>query len=239
LKRFGIRRQIFAVGIMLAVAAIAGAVVRKPSGPRGPDSWDILRHNLVQRAEVDLFEDFRTGLDNWESSENLAATWGYDSNSYVMPGTLALLGPSKPLTDYEVDAVVQVESKALGITIRAANLRNYQALRLVEEGVGSVPVLIVERYTVVGGQESSRVRVPYPARHQKESLYRVHVVARGENFSLYIQGHLVDAWTERRLKSGGVGFFCTNGEQARIAWLRIHHNVDTAGKLCAFVTSVL
>jgi hypothetical protein len=70
-------------------------------------------------------------------------------------------------------------------------------------------------------------------------LYRIHLKARGENFSLYIQGHLVDAWSERRLKSGGAGFFCTNGERARIAWVRITHNVDTTGRFCAFVTSML
>jgi hypothetical protein len=66
-------------------------------------------------------------------------------------------------------------------------------------------------------------------------LYRVRLDARGENFAVTIQGTLVDFWSDSRLKTGGVGFFCGKGEEARVRWIQVSHQYDALGRLCAYL----
>jgi len=150
-----------------------------------------------------------------------------------------LLTPSLPLTDYDVDCVAQVVNKGFGLVFRATSRSTYQAVKFIAEDSGPMTSMMLERYRVMDGHESARARVRYPTSFQTDTLYRIHLQARGDSFTLYIQGQLVDSWSDPRLPSGGVGFFCTNRERARIAWVQVSHNTDTTGKLCAFVSSFL
>jgi hypothetical protein len=236
-NRLSLRRQLLALGILLALTAIAGAVVLKPSRHK-PDAWDIFKKDIAKRAQVDVFDDFQSGLDAWESIENLA-TWSYDNGGLAIPGKLALFTPSIHMTDYDVDSVAQVVSNGLGLVFRASGPRNYQAAKLIVDGHGPMPPLIVERYAVIGGKESARVRVRCPATFQKDTLYHIRLQVRADSYTLFIEGQLIDSWSDSRTKSGGVGFFCTNNEHARVAWVRVSHNIDAAGRLCAFISSVL
>lgn len=232
-----LRRQLLAIGATLALTAIAGAVALKPS-KRKPDSWDVFKRDVSQRALVDVFDDFQSGLDSWESVQNLS-TWSYDLGGLVIPGKLSLLTPSLPLTDYNVDTVAQLVDNGLGIAFRASGLRTYEAIRLIVDGSGPMPPLMLERYSVINGTESAHVRVHCPATFQKDTMYRIHLEVQGEFFTLYIQDHLIDSWSNGRLKSGGVGFFCGPGERARVAYVRVSHNTDTAGRFCAFLADHL
>jgi hypothetical protein len=236
-NRFNLRRQLFALGILLALTAIAGAVVLKPSRHK-PDAWDTFKKDIRQRAELDIFDDFQSGLDSWESIENLS-TWSYDNGGLAIPGKIAVLTPSLHLTDYDVDSVAQVVSKGLGLVFRASGTRSYQVAKLIVDGKGPMPPLVVERYAVIGGAESARVRVHCPGTFQKDTLYHIHIQVRGDTFTLFIEGQLIDSWSDSRTKSGGVGFFCAKGERARVAWVRVSHNTDAAGRVCAFVSSLL
>ena len=236
-KKSSVRRQILALAILL-VAAIAWAVVRKPSSPAKATVWNNLRQSIAGRAQVQLFDDFQHGLDSWESDENLA-NWSYDLAGLVIPSKLSLLTPSLSLTDYDVDCVAQVVNKGFGLVFRATSRSTYQAVKFLSEDSRPMTSMMVERYTVMDGHESARARVRCPTRFQADTLYQIHLQARGDSFTLYIQGQLVDSWADSRLPSGGLGLFCTNGERARIAWVRVSHNTDTTGKLCAFVSSLL
>jgi hypothetical protein len=235
-NRLNLRRQLLAVGILLALTAIAGAVVLKPSR-RKPDAWDNFKKDIVKRAQIDVFEDFQSGLDAWESIENLS-TWSYDNGGLAIPGKLAVLTPTLPMTDYDVDSVAQVVSKGLGLVFRASGPRNYQVAKLIVDGSGPMPPLVVERYAVVQGKETARVRVHCPGTFQKDTLYHIHMQVRGDSFALFIEGQLIDSWSDTRTKSGGVGFFCANKERARVAWVRVSHNMDAAGRVCAFVSTL-
>jgi hypothetical protein len=194
---------------------------------------------VSKRAQVDLFDDFSAGLDAWQSGENLASTWSYDKNGFVNPGTLSLLEPSLHLTNYDLDALVQIETQGVGIAFRATSPRSYQAAKLVVQDSGPMPSLAVERYTVLAGRASRTIRVKYPQHFQADTLYRVHLEVRGDAFSLYVQGNLVDYWTDARLRSGGVGLFCSKGERARVAWIRVSHNTDSLGRMCSLLSSLL
>jgi len=243
-NRFSLRRQLLSLGILLALTAIAGAVVLKPSR-RKPDTWDTFKKDIAKRAQLDIFDDFQSGLDSWENVENLS-TWSYDNGGLAIPGKLAFLTPSLHLIDYDVDSVAQVVSKGLGLVFRASGGRlgpqemsSYQVAKLIVDGKGPMPPLVVERYAVVGGEESARTRVHCPGTFQKDTLYHIHLEVRGDSYTLFIEGHLIDSWSDSRTKSGGVGFFCANGERARVAWVRVSHNTDGVGRLCAFVSTLL
>jgi hypothetical protein len=237
------RKQIAVLAALLAVAAIAGAVVLTPSRRNKPDRWATdrwatLKGQVANRAQVDLFEDFSAGLDDWQSGDDLASTWSYDKNGFVNPGALSLFAPSMHLTNYDVDALVEIESKGIGLVFRAAGPETYQAVRVLV-GSGPMPAVVVERYDVVEGQVSRPVRVRYPSRFQADTLYRLHLQVRGNAFSLYVQGQLVDYWSDKRFGSGGVGLFCRPGEHARVAWIRVSHNTDSLGRMCSLLASVL
>jgi hypothetical protein len=233
------RKHISVIAALLGVAAIAGAVVLTPSHRSKPDVWEVLRQDVSKRAQVDLFDDFSQGLDSWQSGEKLASTWSYDKNGFVNPGALSFYEPSLHLANYDLDALVQIESKGLGIVFRAASPRAYQVARLVVEGSGPMPSLAVERYTVISGYATPSVRTPYPERFRTDTLYRLHLEVRGDAFALYVQGNLMAYWSDTRLKAGGVGLFCSRGEHARVAWIRVSHNTDSLGKMCSLLSSVL
>src|SRR5579871_2430185 len=236
-NRLNLRRQLLALGSLLALTAIAGAVALKPSHHK-PDSWDNLKRDIAKRAQLDLFDDFQAGLDGWDSIENLS-TWSYDNGGLIIPGKPAVLSASKHLSDYNVDAVAQVVNRGLGLVFRASGPRTYQVAKLIVEGRGPMPPLFVEHYSVLGGKESAKVRVRCPGTFQKDTLYHIRLDVHGDSFTLFIEGQLIASWTDDRIKSGGVGFFCSGGEKARVAWVRVTHNNDATGRLCAFVSSLL
>ena len=233
------RKHIAVIAAMLAVAAIAGAVVLTPSHRTKPDVWETLRQDVSRRAQVDLYDDFSAGLDDWQIGGKQANTWSYDKSGFVEPSAFSLFEPSRHLTNYNLDALVQIEAKGLGLAFRAASAQSYQAAKLSIAGSGPMSSLTVERYAVIWGNASRPVRTQYPERFQADTLYRVHLEVNGDAFALYIQGKLVDYWSDPRLSAGGVGLFCSQGEHARVAWVRVTHNTDSVGRMCSLLSSML
>jgi hypothetical protein len=235
------RKHIAVIAALLAVAAIAGAVVLTPSHRSksgAPDAWEMLRQSISKRAQVDLFDDFSTGLDAWEIGENRVSTWSYDRNGFVNLGALSLFVPSLQLTNYNLDALVQVEAKGLGLAFRATSARNYQVAKLLVDGSGPMPSLVLQRYTLISGHASGPVVIRYPLHFQPDTLSRVHLEVRGDAFALYVQGNLIDYWRDPRLPVGGVGLFCSPGEHASVAWIRVSHNTDSVGRMCSLLSTM-
>jgi hypothetical protein len=139
------------------------------------------------------------------------------------------------LADYDVETGVEVV-KGFGLVFRATGPQTYHAVRFTTQGSGAATSMDVERYTVIDGAVSARKHLSWPVGVQKDALCRIRLGVRGETFTLYVRGQLIDSWSDDRLQSGGVGLFCGAGERARIAWLRVSHHTDVAGKLCAFVS---
>lgn len=81
----------------------------------------------------------------------MGTTWTYDKNGFVNPGTLSLFEPSMHLTNYDLDALAQIDVKGLGLVFRAASSRDYQVARLVVEGSGPMPSLALARYAMISG----------------------------------------------------------------------------------------
>ena len=238
------RKPIVIITALLALAAFASATVWPDAWPKvskgaWPSFKDDLHQHVADRAQVDLFDDFRDGLDAWQHDEKLPGSWTYDNSGFVHPGGLSLLRQTRGLTDYNVDTLVQIQAKGVGLVFRAASLHSFQVAKLFVEGSRSRPTLAVARYAVVAGRPSRAICTRYPERFQADTLYNIHLEVRGDAFSLYVQGHLVDYWTDTELPVGGVGLFCSTGEKARVAWIRVSHNTDSVGKMCAYLSSVL
>ena len=199
------------------------------------DRLSNLHQTILNRAAVDLTDDFRSGLDAWDSRSNLTSSWSYDATGFVQPGPLAVFKPSADLIDYRFQFLGEIDQKGLGAAFRASNLDNYYAVKLVVAKPGPLPVIHLVRYAVINGKEDRHVEKPLQIAARPDTLYRMVVDVRGGDFTIMAQGQVVDFWTDNRLTRGGVGFFCARGEKARVRWVEVSHQYDALGRLCAYL----
>ncbi|MEO7145037.1 MAG: hypothetical protein ABI165_16185, partial [Bryobacteraceae bacterium] len=197
--------------------------------------WRNVKHTISGRAGVDLADDFRAGLDNWSSREDPSAAWSYDAAGFVRPAQLALYQPSMNLTDYQVEMLAEIDKKALGVAVRSSSFDHYQAVKLAVNRTGLLPKVSILHYAVVGGKPGPRTEVELPFSAHNDALYHLRIEAHGEDFTVYVQEQLVTYWSDNRFRSGGVGLFCSKGEDARVRWIEVMHQYDALGRLCAYL----
>ncbi len=197
--------------------------------------WTSVRQAVTDRAAVAMDEDFRSGLDDWASRSDGTADWSFDPTGFVRPGPLALYRPSMNLTNYQVQFLGMIDKKALSWVVRAADFDNYYVIKLVVLKPGPRTTVGLTRYAVIHGKAVDRVDTVVPMEAQPDTLYRVRLELDGDDFSLGIQGQMVDTWSEPRLPRGGVGFFTAHGEESRIRWIALTHQYDMLGRLCAYL----
>ncbi len=235
---------------VLLVVAITGSVPSVPIKQLAPqnldqmqgqlqkvveDHWKNLNQTISDRAAVSYADDFRSGLDAWESRSNLTRSWSYDASGFVRPGPLAVFKPTVDLTDYRFEFLAEIDQKALGWAFRAEDLNNYYAMKFVVVKPGPLPLVHIVRYAVINGKEGPHVDKPLPMTVRTDMLYRIQVNTRGGDFTILAQGQVVDFWSDSRLQHGGVGFFCNRGERARLRWVEVSHQYDALGRLCAYL----
>ncbi|HEY6391329.1 MAG TPA: hypothetical protein VIX89_08630 [Bryobacteraceae bacterium] len=197
--------------------------------------WKDLHQTILNRAAVAYADDFRSGLDAWESRSNLTTSWSYDATGFVQPGPLAVFKPSIDMADYRFEFLGEIDQKGMGCAFRAKDLNNYYALKFTVVKPGPLPMVRMVRYAVINGKEGPHVEKPLPLTVRKDMLYRVMLNVQGSDFTIMAQGQVVDFWSDDRLKRGGVGFFCGRGEKARLRWVEVSHQYDTLGRLCAYL----
>jgi hypothetical protein len=231
---------------VLLVAAIGGVIPRVPIRQLAPqnldqvqkvveDQWKNLNQTISNRAAVEYTDDFRSGLDAWESRSNLTTSWSYDAAGFVRPGPLAIFKPTVDLSDYHFEFLGEIDQKALGWAFRAEDLNNYYAMKFVVEKPGPLPQVHIVRYAVIKGKQGPSVDKLLPMTVRTDMLYHIQVIVRGGDFTVLAQGQLVDFWSDNRLRHGGVGFFCNRGERARLSWVEVSHQYDALGRLCAYL----
>jgi hypothetical protein len=194
-----------------------------------------VRNSVAQRAAVALSEDFRSGLDDWQSRRDLSTSWAFDANGFVKPVTLALYRPSLGLRDYDMEFLGLIDKKAISWVVRAKDFDNYYVVKLVVTKAGPLPTMGITRYAVIDGKAQPSVSTVASINARPDMLYRVSVNVHDDTFLLSIQDTVVDNWTEPRLPRGGVGFFAARGEQSRLRWLQVTHQYDMLGRLCAYL----
>ncbi len=208
--------------------AVGGSVATTPRAEAG------LRARIRSRAAVVLVDDFRAGLGEWTGEGNWARGWAYDLAGFVRPGAIGIYSPTTEMTDYQMELLGQIDRRSIGWVVRAADVRNYYAVKLVVAEAGPVPKVVLERYPVVRGVAGAVQRKSLHFTVRNDTSYRILTEVHGTGYAVAVQGNLVDSWTETRLERGGVGLFSSGGDQARVRWISVTHQDDLLGKLCAF-----
>ncbi|HLY67124.1 MAG TPA: hypothetical protein VKU60_16430, partial [Chloroflexota bacterium] len=204
------RRVAFHLAWLLPLALASvwfGPAIRARSSNALPTQWAAVKSAIQRRATVDLEDDFRGGLNHWNGTPGWARTWSYDATGLLHPGTLALYLESAGIGDYSVEFLSVIEKRALGWTYRTADMSNYYAARLALTRRGNIPTLDLERYAMINGRVDRRVQLPLPVVLSNISSFRVRTDVEGSRFTTYLNGKIIDAWSDERLTHGGVGFF--------------------------------
>ena len=189
---------------------------------------------IASRAGFRLFEDFHSGLDEWRGSGNPASEWFYDDNGLLHPGSLGIYAPSIRLSNYDV-SLTAVNGETLGWVFRAADEKNYYAQKLVVVKSGPIPGVALVRYAVVNGRRERETVIPIPLSLGTATTYGVKLNVDGKHFTTYVNGHLIDHWSDARLRKGGIGLFSDRRKLTRIVSMEITHQYDPLGKFCAFL----
>jgi hypothetical protein len=197
--------------------------------------WNDVRESVVKRASVEIEDDFRTGLSSWDGAPGWAKSWTYDQSGFVRTASLALLTPSMALADYDFEFLGQIQKKGIAWVYRASSLEDYYVTRLQLSNSGPLFSAKLVRYAVIQGKESRRAELPLPLTVHADTVYRVRVRVEGPNFSTWVQGQMVDFWSDEKLRRGGVGLFSAKNEQALVRWVRVTHQQDMLGRLCAYL----
>ena len=197
--------------------------------------WGRVQQQIEQRAAVEVTEDFRDDMSQWAGSGDWAQSWRISRAGYARPGRLALYQPSMQMRDYHVEFLMQIEKQAVGFAYRATDRENFYATKITLAKPGPLPVLSLVRYPVIGGREGPKVEVPIRVLLHNNTPYRVQLTVNGKGFSTSIEGQLVDFWTDDRLQAGGFGFFSDTGESARVYWMKLSHQNDFIGRVCAYI----
>jgi hypothetical protein len=199
------------------------------------DNWVSLQRSIGSRAAINLQDDFRSGLADWEGPGNWGKGWDYDSAGFVLTGPMALYRPSLDLGDYRFEFLGQIEKKSLNWVFRAADYKNYYAMKIVLASSGPLPKGTVVHYAVIDGRPERVTQSVLPMVVRADTFFRVRTEVRGANFTTLVQDKVVDFWSDDRLTRGGVGFFSDRGERARLRWVEVSHQYDTLGRLCALL----
>src|SRR5687768_13095659 len=229
-------------GLLFIVLAFVG-VPSSSSSPRISPSTptlgvgEVLGSAIRSRAAIRFTDDFKSGLTNWVQAGG-ANDWSF-SGGFVQPRSLRLWKKSMPLADYNFEFQSQIEQKGIGWVYRAKDTHNYYATKILISRPGPLPGADIVRYAILNGKESNRVRLPLPIQIRPDTAYKVQVAVKGERFSTTVNGHMVDSWSDRRLKLGGVGFFAVRGEIATVRYASISDRNTFVGRLFSYFQTAI
>jgi len=214
--------------IVLCISGSSGALLWNKQGPAFQDY-------IERRAAIEVAEDFSGTLEAWVDAGQGLAGWRLDRPGVVEVGDLALLKATRRLSDYQVEFLGQITGRSLCWAYRVADWQNYYATKLMVVKPGPVPNLALVRYAVVGGRTQQLAQIPVRVVLQSGAPVHVRVQVKADGFTTWIADRMVDFWHDSRFAAGGVGFFAEPGERPRLYWVRVTHQKDFLGKVCAFL----
>lgn len=221
----------FALVLMLAVVVgIAGV----PSKESLENSGKIVGNEVRRRAAIRLYDDFHGKLDGWTpvAAKLGAGEWTVE-HGFLRPGSLRLWDGTTKLTDYQLDFTGQIRSRAVNWVVRAANATNYVGCRLEVTRPGPLPLVEFVRFNRTEGVTGKEVRRPLPMTVRPDTTYEVRTQVRGDDFTVTVNGQIVDVWSDTKHPFGGVGFWLDKNESASIRWARVSERDDLTGRVLA------
>lgn len=140
----------------------------------------------------------------------------------------SLYRTAAPMTDYIVEFQGRVITNSLGWVVRAADGKNYYALRLELAKTGPLQEAVLVRFAVVNGEQGAEKRLAVPA-VIKDKTMKVRVDVAGPRITTYVDGRAVDFWNDTRLQSGTFGFMNDREGRAEIKSVRVSSPGSPAG----------
>jgi hypothetical protein len=226
--------------LMLSLNSSGGAVPVAEAENRRPGWLAVQAAGILSQLPkgtppVELRQDFvTTSLRNWMPSGS-GPGWSFD-NGLVRPGALRIWKDSRELSDYRFQFEGRIENTSINWAVRAGDHRNYYATKLMVSGRGNTSTTELVRFSVIGGKETRRIRLPLPIRLESKAFYEYEVRAMGDRFVTFVGGKVIDTFRDPRLTTGGVGFFSENRERASIRWARVSAGEHFVDKLRSFLT---
>jgi len=161
-------------------------------------------------------ENFAAGLKSWSGAAGWSKTWKADSETGAEPGSFALLSTTELFADYEFGFSGAIEKKSMGFAVRAADLKNYYAVKIAYRKSGKSPGLYILRYPVIAGKSEKATEVPLRVEMNPEAEMQVKLEVSGDTYTLSVGGQVADSWNEARLTHGAIGFFAAKDERFRV-----------------------
>jgi hypothetical protein len=109
---------------------------------------------------------------------------------------------------------------------RAINLSEYHLATIASTADGGYEF---GRGTVVGGVSELAATTPISMVLIRKNAITIRLHAMGNDFSVSLDGQVIDTWTDSRLPVGGIGFMGAPDDRARIYWVRLSP-AGSAGK---------
>ncbi|MCZ2077796.1 MAG: hypothetical protein LC130_22690 [Bryobacterales bacterium] len=229
---------LIALGLSAAVSRCQLGAVFLRSGQvdgRGTFSnyWSRLSSHAQQRAAIRLDEKFAAGLSSWADEKRWELTSGIHTPGSQPLSPVALYRPSMHLCDYELEFLAAIDSGGAGWVFRAQDLSNYYAIRLLPSEWKPISKATIVRYTILDGKQTDVVARSIPGGIRTDRSCRIRLRAAGAGFTLFIQDRIVDSWTDARFERGGMGFLIPVKEKFLLYWMKIRHQDDWTGRICA------
>ena len=184
---------------------------------------------IRERAAFFIVDDFERGADAWLSEGSMT----FDPGGLLRVSGLALREDTLNLASYRLDFDAKIEKGAVGWVVRAQDMKNYYAFKLVETKRRSNSLFELQRYAVIDGvktAEAARVAIPVPGHlPNADDFNRISVRVRDSQMTTLVNGWGVDHWRDSRLERGGIGFLGENGETSLISRVTVSGNDDTWG----------
>lgn len=140
----------------------------------------------------------------------------------------SLYRTAAPMTDYIVEFQGRVITNSLGWIVRAADAKNYYALRLELAKTGPAQAAELVRFAVVNGEQGAEKRLAVPVVIKNKTV-KVRVDVAGPRITTYVEGRAVDFWNDTRLQSGTFGFMNDREGRAEIKSVRVSSPGSRAG----------
>lgn len=166
----------------------------------------------VPRASLE--EQFDSGLRNWIGG---VEDWVLDAAG-ARTGSLALFTPTLEKRDYEMEFLARIDHRSVTWVFRAANLTEYHLATIASTADGGYEF---GRGTVIGGVSELAATTPIRIALNRKNAVTIRLRATENEFTVSLDGQVIDTWTDSRLPFGGIGFMGAPDDRARIYWVRL------------------
>jgi len=132
---------------------------------------------------------------------------------------LSLYRPSMQITDYRIEFQAEIEYKAVGWAVRAANTKTYWALKLFQDG-GKVKL---RRFNVTDSKDGSPTDLAMPFPTNAGMIFKVRTDVVGKKFVVSVNDQKIDEWEDAQIALGGFGVANEGAERGQVRSIQVWH----------------